>query len=200
MANNLDYKMMKKELSEESRKIGEKDDERKTESDSITKNEQKDKELEKKMELVNKLWINWKVVMKENRREEERYKEEYEKGVRRKKDLEEVDEYFKKASEEMNKIEEDIDEEREEVYDVFDVLYSVAYIVYAKIGNEEEMRKRGERDYVSYWEKIREMISIARFCEVNLENMENMDREMENFLNSEVDDDSLEEEKGENEE
>ena len=129
--------------------------------------------------------------MKANRREEERYKEEYEKGVRRKKDLEEVDEYFQQVSEEVNKVEEYYDEEGKKVYDV---LMSVAHIVHAKIRNEEEMRKRGERDYVSYWEKIREMISIARFCEVNLENMENMDRELENFLNSEVDADFLEEE------
>ena len=60
------------------------------------------------MELVNKLLINWKVAITQNRKEEERYKEEYEKGIRRKKGLEEVDVYFKKISEETKEIEEEI--------------------------------------------------------------------------------------------
>ena len=43
------------------------------------------------------------------------------------------------------------------------------------------------------------MIDIARYYEESLENLEKMDRETENFLNSEVDADPLEKEKVEQE-
>ena len=141
-----------------------------TKMESIMQNYKKDAEMENemdmimmgnydiKMELIKKMLMNWRIVMKENRREEERYKEEYEKGIRRKKGLEEIDVYFKRASEEMNKIEEEIAKKRKEgkvevLIDADPVYYDIekaAYIVYARITNEEEIRNGGDRDYVSY--------------------------------------------------
>ena len=58
------------------------------------------------MALIKKMLMNWKVVITANRREEEMYLEAYERGIRRKKCLEEFDEYFKEISEEVERIEE----------------------------------------------------------------------------------------------
>ena len=92
MADNLDHRKMTIEVS-------------------------KDNELENKMELIKKMLMNWKVVITANRREEEMYKEEYERGIRRKKCLEELDEYFKEISEEVERIEEGkADEKKEEEF------------------------------------------------------------------------------------
>ena len=96
MADNLDHRKMTIEVS-------------------------KDNELEKKMELIKKMLMNWKVVITANRREEEMYYEEFERGLRRMKYLGKLDGYFKKISEEVEKIEEGkVDEKRLEA--IIDVL------------------------------------------------------------------------------
>ena len=64
------------------------------------------------MYLIRNLQKNWDIVIRENKKEEEKYREEYEKGIRRSKDLGVIDRYFKKLSEEMERIDKKISEEK----------------------------------------------------------------------------------------
>ena len=71
------------------------------------------------------------------------YEEEYERGIRRKKYLEELDEYFEEISEEVERIEEGKADEKK----VEEVINRLIYKIEEEIEIEEIYRNRGDRDY-----------------------------------------------------
>ena len=114
------------------------------------------------MELIKKMLMNWKVVITANRREEEMYEEEYERGIRRKKYLEELDKYFKEISEEVERIEEGKADERF----VKGSMNTLIYEIEGEIEWEEKAGRRqkdqGDIDYVRCWENVLKLVMKAR--------------------------------------
>ena len=84
------------------------------------------------------------------------YKEEYERGIRRKKCLEELDEYFKEISEEVERIEEGKADEKK----VEEVVNRLIYKIEEEIEIEED--NRGDIDYVKYWKNVLKLVMKAR--------------------------------------